>query len=168
MYKTKRRLQKNYDTVVDKHNFIDSRSTYNIEYRYIEKDFEFRLLSFYIKFKSTLSLDIISVIFKYIITLIYDKYLIYHYECVCLTNSKNYHKYPIFRDGFTGVLDFYNNKNTNYELKFVPNCFVCFNKRRCSFLDCQSHILNSNYCRLHMNCKCGYNRRLESCKTKHV
>ena len=51
MYKKRYKLQKNYDNIVKKYNIIDNESKHNIEYRYIEKDFESRLLSLYIKLK---------------------------------------------------------------------------------------------------------------------
>lgn len=81
-----------------------------------------------------------------------------------MTNTKNFTKFPIYRRGFEGILDMYNGENIGYETKFQPNCFVCYKGKRCQFLDCKSYVLNSDYCKLHMNCKCGYNRRLESCK----
>ena len=77
-------------------------------------------------------------------------------------------KIPVFRNGFDGILDRFTGENVKYEIKFNPNCTVCFRGARCQSLDCKSYVLNSNYCRLHMNCKCGYNRRLESCKIKHL
>lgn len=160
---TRHKLLKNYNNVVKKYTLIDNKSNYDIEYRYIEKDFEFRLLSLYIKLKYLLSMDIITVIFKHII-----KYLIPHYECLCLTNVNNYIKVPVYRKGFGGVLDMYTGENISYGTKFSPKCIACSKGKRCQFLDCKSYVLNSNYCRLHMNCKCGYNRRLETCKTKHV
>lgn len=166
--KTKYKSLKNYNDIVKKYVLIDNKSNYDIEYRYIEKDFEFRLLSLYIKLKNLLSIDIINIIFKHIIKLNYDKYLVLHYECLCLINSKNYQKIPIYRRGFEGVLDMYTGENIGYETRFSPKCNACSKGKRCQFLDCKFYVLNSNYCRLHMNCKCGYNRRLESCKTKHV
>lgn len=168
MYNIRYKLQKNYDNIVKKYNFIDNNSKYDIEYRYIEKDFESRLLSLYIKLKNSLSLDIITIIFKDIIKLNYIKYLVPHYECLCLTDVKNYAQIPVFRHGLDGIIDRYTGKNIKYEIKFNPNCNVCLIGVRCKFLDCKSYVLNSNYCRLHMNCKCGYNRRLELCQTKHV
>lgn len=51
MCNTRHKLQKNYDNVVKNYNLIDKKSTYTIEYRYIEKDFVCRLLSLYIKLK---------------------------------------------------------------------------------------------------------------------
>jgi len=80
-----------------------------------------------------LSIDVITIIFKHISRLNYDKYLIPHYECLCLMNTKNYHKFPIFRDGFTGLLDWHENKNIKYEMKFKPNCFVCSKGIKCKF-----------------------------------
>ena len=164
MYKIKRKLQKDDDNVVKRYSLIDNKSIYNIEYRYIEKDLEIRYLSLYIKLKNLLSMDVITIIYKYLVKLNYIKYFIPHYECLCLIDTKNYHKIPIYKHWSDRYIGF----NSGYEIKFTPNCFVCSKGKRCDFLDCKLSVLNSNYCRLHMNCKCGYNRRLESCKTKHV
>ena len=61
---------------------------------------------------------------------------------------------PVLRDGFTGILDRHTGKNIKYELKFDPNCNVCYRGMVCKSLDRKSYVLNSNYCRSHMNCKC--------------
>jgi len=126
------------------------------------------LLPLYIKLKTLFPIDIIKLIILNISKIKYNNYLIPHYECLCLADAKNYRKFPVFRKGFEGILDIHTGENIKYEMQFFPNCNVCSKKVRCKFLNCKYHVLNSNYCRLHMNCSCGFNIRLESCTIKHV
>jgi hypothetical protein len=140
------------------------KSGYPIEYQFIEQHFETNTLPFLLIASRILPKDVTDFIINMLIVLLYGQYLFEHFECLCINDKSNY---QITRSPKKGVI--FPMFQSEYELKlvFVPKCDACKFGKKCKFYQCGSHVLGSRFCRNHMLCSCGYNKRIQDCMVTH-
>jgi hypothetical protein len=113
-----------------------------IEILFASQDFCKRYTDFFIYLLNDIPRDIINTIMEFIYL---DKLSIVYVDI-------NINEHQTIQIGYFGMNRLF------FDINHCENCKISI---QCG--ECDHRIVGSLYCKLHMNCKCGFNRRFKEC-----